>query len=320
MHLRLAAVLPFYLLGALTAQNLVVDGDLELHSAGTGCTYNNSNSAFNAFYANVHSFGTSGGIDIMAGACYGIAPHSGATKLALAWNNVASGDKDAMALDLSAPLSPGAVYQLSFQAEELPFGPGQQPFEIGLSTASNTFGTLVYSANTPPTAWSQHSIVLTAPFAATHLTVRCPQGQDVWIAFDSFVLTAGSTPATNTTLGATCGGPLLTASTRPVLGTSWDLDLAGLPAGSGFGFMLLGLADPATPLPSPPFPAGCLQRSDGVVSLLLTVPVPTPTLSVSIPLASGFLGLPLHAQGGGIALSPFTMSASNGLRGSIGDV
>src|SRR5262249_23556021 len=82
----------------LPAQNLIVDGDLEGHTA-TSCVYNLSIAAFNSYYANVHSFGISSGIDILRGTCYGLLPHSGATKLGLAWNN--GGDKDAMSLDLA---------------------------------------------------------------------------------------------------------------------------------------------------------------------------------------------------------------------------
>ena len=55
---------------------------------------------------------------------------------------------------------------------------------------------------------------------------------------------AGSSLATNAQLGAGCSTLALAATTRPVLGSTWELIAAGLPAGTQFGVTVLGGADP----------------------------------------------------------------------------
>jgi hypothetical protein len=301
----------------LPAQNLIVDGDLEGHTA-VGCTYNLGIPQFNTLYANVHSFGSSSGIDIMGGGCFGLPPHSGATKLGLAWNNAAAGDKDAMSLDLAAPLVPGQAYSLSLWSEWLPFG-SPQPFQVGVSSSPTAFGALVHAATPQASGFALHTAVFTAPSAATYLTVQVPPGSDTWIAFDALSLQpAGGTVAVNTSFGVACGGLLLAASTRSVLGTSWQLDVLAVPPAATLGILLLDFASPGSPLgPAAP---GCTLYSGGLVLTLLPLPIGTPAAVFGLPAAAGLAGIHVFAQAGALVpgLNPLSIAASNGLDGLLG--
>jgi hypothetical protein len=54
----------------------------------------------------------------------------------------------------------------------------------------------------------------------------------------------GPLVATNTAIGAGCGGLSVAANTRPVIGTSWDLSLNGIPSTGTIGAEIYGLTDP----------------------------------------------------------------------------
>jgi len=305
------------LTAALPAQNLLVDGDLEGHSAA-GCTYNQSISQFNGLYANAHSFGAYSGIDIMQGSCYGSPAHSGSTKLGLSWNNSTFGDKDAMALDLVAPLQSGVTYGLSLWAEHLPFGTIEE-FDIGVSGVATAFGTTVYSA-TAGNGWSHFTTTFTAPFGAAFLTVRCQSGPDTWIAFDDFDLQRLPTLGVNTAFGAACGGLVLTGVTRPVIGSSWNFALTSIPATATLGLVLIDFYNPGVAV-GPQAP-GCTRYSGGLMLALLPLPVGSPAVTLPLPLAAWLVGIQMYAQCAAIVpgLNPLGIAASNGVQGLIGDV
>jgi hypothetical protein len=171
-----------------SAQNMIVDGNLENHTSTVDCASNNTNAQFNAFYSDITSFGSSGGIDIyQSTGCAGSPPQSGATKLALAWNNAPSGDLDAMAFDLNAPIVSGVTYRISFYAEKMPFGT-LQPFEIGISNSNTSFGTPVFSGTPAASGWTLLTGTFVAPSNATFLTARPQENIDTWIAVDNFQL------------------------------------------------------------------------------------------------------------------------------------
>lgn len=315
-RLRICALLlvPAATFAPTPAQNLVVDGDLEGHTA-TGCVSGTSPAQFNALFLNVHSI-AGGGVDVVQGSCWGSSPpQSGATSLCVAGH---AGVTETIAMELVTTLSPGATYSLSFWAENMPFVPAQ-PFEIGLSNTVTAFGVAVFTA-TPTPGWTQYGATITAPLGATFLTARPRAGGSGWIAFDDFRL-EGATAATNTVIGNGCNGPVLLASTRPITGTDWDLDLFAIPGGAVIAFMLVDTVNPNQPLGGQGAP-GCTQFSGGAASTLLGLPVPVPSYTLAIPPGPALIGLPLNAQGGALVpgVNPLGLAASNGVLGVIGDV
>lgn len=141
-------------------------------------------------------------------------------------------------------------------------------------------------------------------------------------AFDLLYLTSwpeAGTPGSNHPLGAGCHGAQLTATTDPVIGASWNLELTGVPAGAVLGFVQLGLTSPVLSL-GPQAP-GCIQYTSGEAVRLLLLPIPSPAHAMAIPGSTAFLGVLLYAQGGAFVpgLNPLGLAASNGVLGVVGD-
>lgn len=130
--------------------------------------------------------------------------------------------------------------------------------------------------------------------------------------------------ADSTSFGMGCDGLALAASSAPVMGGSWDLDLSGITTPAPIpNFMAFGTATPPTPLgvilPAL-FGAGCTGYMDLSLGLVGIGPATAGVASVSVPIPSS-LSLPgytLSAQG--LAINPVTgmLSASNGETGVLG--
>ena len=76
---------------------------------------------------------------------------------------------------------------------------------------------------------------------------------------DTWEYGPSGTLAVNTPYGTGCGSLTITGWTRPVTGTSWDLGLSNIPAGTTIGAMLLGIANPNLSLGAAA--PGCTQYS-----------------------------------------------------------
>ncbi|MCA8974924.1 MAG: hypothetical protein KDC98_09390 [Planctomycetes bacterium] len=126
--------------------------------------------------------------------------------------------------------------------------------------------------------------------------------------------------ATNASYGTGCNGAILTALTRPVIGTDWDLRLVSVPAGTILAFVQLGNTDP-NQLIGPQAP-GCSIYTSGEASILVPLPIPVPAYSLAIPNVPALIGLTLRAQGGAFApgINSLWLATSAGTRGVIGDV
>lgn len=126
------------------------------------------------------------------------------------------------------------------------------------------------------------------------------------------------TPARNEVVGAGCNGSTLLGATRPVLGGSWQLELANVAPTAVVPFTLLSTTDPGLPLDGLGMP-GCVLHAD---LNLLVVFLGNPAATVAVPNLAALLGVTLMAQGG--ALDPtqnaFGAGLSNAIRGVIGDV
>lgn len=129
-------------------------------------------------------------------------------------------------------------------------------------------------------------------------------------------------PATFT-LGATDLLPLtMTSSSRPLIGTTWNLDVQNVPA-AGIGVDIFGLSDPAISdlgfLGAP----GCGLRSS--LDLLLAWPVTgnTHTYSLPIPNLPVLVNLHVYTTSAVFGVPPvnaFGAIISNGIDGRIGDI
>jgi len=112
--------------------------------------------------------------------------------------------------------------------------------------------------------------------------------------------------------------------TRPVLGTSWDVEVADIPASTVFGVSIFGLSDPMIAdlgflgLP------GCQLRSSLDILVGPWTPAGT-THAYSLPIPAtpvSLLGFEVFTQAatfGLPAVNPFGAITSNGLKGTLGD-
>lgn len=173
----------------MAGENLVVDGNLELHAHPEANGFNVRSPDFNRSYKHVHSFGEYGGIDIVNGEAKPEVAGPGNTRLQLAWNGVEAGDKDAIALELhSGGVRRGEDLHLIFWAERLRFGDAAGRLEIGLSASKDKFGTRIHTWKIEAEKMTKFERVFSAPVDARYLTVRPKQGHQQWLAVDAFAL------------------------------------------------------------------------------------------------------------------------------------
>lgn len=136
----------------------------------------------------------------------------------------------------------------------------------------------------------------------------------------------GTVQATNTTLGTGCpaANPLtLTASSRPITGTVWNLDVTNVPAAGTIGIDIFGLSDPNIPDLAPLGAPGCASRASldalsawvvagATHSYLLLVPADPALLNFHVFTQAAVLQPGVNALLGGTI-------TSNGIDGKIGD-
>ncbi|MCA8978219.1 MAG: hypothetical protein KDC98_26060, partial [Planctomycetes bacterium] len=120
-------------------------------------------------------------------------------------------------------------------------------------------------------------------------------------------------------IGTSCGSASLSRDTLPVLGTSLLCTLSGVPQ-NGIGGVLvdLGLPTAGTPLPTPPFAAGCMSYLATSVTLGLTTQ-PSQQFSTAIPNDPAYVGLPIAMQGATIDLSSGEVTSTNAIAARVRD-
>ncbi len=159
-----------------------LNGNFENNSC-TGDHINLTNPGYNSLMQNSTGYGTYGNLDIITSSTWG-PPQNGSWFVAMTGNGT-----DAISLELSSPILMGNQYTISFYDRG---GPGYTPFpfEIGLSTINNVFGTSVYISPLAPVigVWSQRILTFTAPITANYITVRISGGtlSGTWSHVDNF--------------------------------------------------------------------------------------------------------------------------------------
>jgi hypothetical protein len=113
----------------------------------------------------------------------------------------------------------------------------------------------------------------------------------------------------------------LSATGRPVLGTTMNVDVANIPAGTPFGAVLFGFVgyDPGISLASIGM-AGCSRYVDGLATRLFVAPGSTHSVPFAVPNNAAFVGVEVFSQG--VSFSPPLTAlgaiASNGLSLRLG--
>lgn len=159
------------------------------------------------------------------------------------------------------------------------------------------------------------------PFS--QVLVSTSSGAGNWVIAELHIQNGFATPATNTSIGSGCGGLILAATTRPIIGTSWDFSLGGIPSAGTVGAEIFGLTDPnindLTGLGLP----GCGMRASLDFINAFLVGGSTHTFSLALPPNAAFVGLHVFATGAVFQNPPtnsFGAITANAIDGSLGDV
>lgn len=170
------------------AQTLL-NGDFEKNAADD-CTYNLENEDFNLIMEDVVAFGSNSEMDIHNDTCGYADVISNDWFVSLSQRP--SGEIDQLALRMDMPLTLGSSYRLTYfdWAETSGFDNIPLPLEIGLSTDSMIFGTLIHTSMPVEYEWTQQSVEFMATEAAQYITIRMAgdPGLKGWTFVDGFDL------------------------------------------------------------------------------------------------------------------------------------
>ena len=175
----------------------VLNGDFENNTASVD-QINIVNSVYNSFMANSYAFGdyngggpNGGDMDIIRSATYCDFAPSGLWYVALT-----SGGTDAISLELSAPLTTGVSYMVTYFDRACPSISVGPPLKFGVSLQNDDLGTVVQIADAPfqNGIWTSHSFTFVAPLAGSYLTVTCDSVNDgfPWTQVDAITITETS--------------------------------------------------------------------------------------------------------------------------------
>jgi hypothetical protein len=168
----------------------------------------------------------------------------------------------------------------------------------------------------PTNGWTQHTVrvrnVFATPnlFALRFVVADNPNNSVTEAALDAYRIDdVQCTAASWTAYGTGCAGggstPALQATSLPTLGGTFALAVSGL--GSGFPFLLAGLAAENTPLPLPEFAPGCTLLTRVDVAVLLAASGGNATWTLPIPADPALQGVRVHQQAFELG-SPWTLS------------
>lgn len=178
------------------AQTLL-NGDFENNTAAVD-QINIVNSTYNSFMANSYAFGDwngggpgGGDMDIIRSATYCDFAPSGLWYVALT-----SGGTDAISLELSAPLTAGETYMVTYFDRACPSIAVGPPLKFGVSLQNDNMGSIVHIADAPfqNGIWSTHSFNFVAPIAGSYLTITCDSVNSgtPWTQVDAVTITETS--------------------------------------------------------------------------------------------------------------------------------
>ena len=206
-------------LGGKSIAQTILNGDFEINTAGAN-QINMTNAAFTAAMSNAVAFGTTPNMDIITTNQYCGFPQSGNWHVAFT-----TGGTDAISLELSAPLTIGNSYTITYYDRGCSTW-STAPSTIGVSTANNAMGTIVYTSPAVPQTgiWNQRTFTFVAPIAATFITISAAGAPSTssWIQVDNIAFDC----AMNVDLGndtlLCAGNNLLLDATNPASTYLWQ--------------------------------------------------------------------------------------------------
>jgi hypothetical protein len=168
-----------------------INGSFELN---TGlCIINGSNEYINNNVLGVTAYGCANEIDLMNNTCgYGTAISG---KYFLCLSNGDGTCTDAVNLKLNRKLVQGQTYTICYFDRGYDVNgccPPGSPLEIGISTAPNSQGTVVYTSPVPKTnVWSHRFFTFVAPDSGKYVSFK-PNGTGRWTHIDSIRILKGN--------------------------------------------------------------------------------------------------------------------------------
>ncbi len=196
-----------------------LNGNFEVNTANP-CDYNLPNGTFTTKMSNSVGYGGANELDIMGTTCpYGV-PQNGNWFVGLA------GYTDAFTMRLSAPLTQGQCYKITFWDKGNSSYPPAPPCVLGLSTTNNAQGTIIYNGPVPTLdIWNQRTVTFNAPNNGQYISVSV-NGVWRWLHVDNFVITSCSF-SVGAVGGSVCPGGCKNITATPSGGTgpytySWN--------------------------------------------------------------------------------------------------
>jgi predicted RNA-binding protein with TRAM domain len=184
-----------------------LNGSFENNSA-VGCNYNLSDDNFNLLIEHVTAFGMEfnlggyiGECDLQTFGCF-VNPAEGDWCVGLATEDTEE-TGDAIALELSSPLTVGETYEVTLQAfGNTEFTDGFAIFEIGETVSDTSFGNMIYINQTTADEWTNYVFTFTATVPATHISARVFANQYAWMQVDDFTISRASSIQVNNGLSS----------------------------------------------------------------------------------------------------------------------
>lgn len=189
--------------------------------------------------------GTNGGAFLLSGVT--LVPNSAAVGL---YNTNAVGN--ALGYDTANTqmvlVAPGGVFdafdaQFDFLVPMTEFGIGIGDWVGAMVLEFRLMGSVVGTITTASYS-SPNAQFFQSQLPFDQVLVRATASVGNWVISELYLQNGFGTLATNTAIGAGCGGLSVAANTRPVIGTSWDLSLNGIPSTGTIGAEIYGLTDP----------------------------------------------------------------------------
>ncbi len=184
--LILIFVIAFY--GFSAFSQVFLNGDFE-NTTQVACAYNLTNNQFNESMENVYAFGTSPQVDIQTNNCF-VDPQNGSWCIGLSTEDVLG--YDAVTIELSSQLSIGNSYELKFWTfGNTHFTPLLDSIKIGLTTTSDSFGTMIFSDITSENIWEEQTVqfVANSNFGFISVQIKDDFNSLSWYQIDNFTIT-----------------------------------------------------------------------------------------------------------------------------------
>ncbi|MEX1000916.1 MAG: gliding motility-associated C-terminal domain-containing protein [Crocinitomicaceae bacterium] len=181
-------LLPIFVfqIGFKSFAQVILNSDFELNSGQVGTDYLDlDHLSFDTLVLNCSSYGTGsyGGIDLISTNNWDGVAYSGNWYLGIEGGNV-----EQFSMELDTLLISGVTYRIIYydrgRAQHPP-----APIKIGISSTSDSFGTLVYSGTEPEVGkWNKRCFTFIAPFGGQYITVRASSAMGSWSKLDNFVI------------------------------------------------------------------------------------------------------------------------------------